>query len=263
MAKIVKQKKGDNFIKFLGTAGARFVMAKQLRYSGGVFLHLKGKNIVLDPGPGTLVRMARSRPPIDITKLDAIILTHMHIDHSNDVNALIDAMTAGGFHKSGILFAPDECLSGENRVVLTYLRGFLQDIKVLTAEKKYRVGDLAFSTSVRHRHTAETYGVIFDVEGTRVAFMSDTKLFPELLDSYRGADILVMNVVFYEPHETVMHLSVDDVKEIVRAVKPRKAILTHLGMSMVRIRPYELSQRLTDELGSEVVVATDGMTQQI
>jgi len=29
----------DNFIKFLGTAGARFVMIKQLRSSGGIWIN--------------------------------------------------------------------------------------------------------------------------------------------------------------------------------------------------------------------------------
>ena len=33
------------FIKFLGTAGARFVMIKQLRASGGIWLSTCGKNM--------------------------------------------------------------------------------------------------------------------------------------------------------------------------------------------------------------------------
>jgi ribonuclease BN (tRNA processing enzyme) len=252
--------KNEDFIKFLGTAGARYVVARQLRYSGGIFLHLKGKNVVIDPGPGTLVRLARSRPPIDITKLDAIILTHIHIDHSNDVNVLIDAMTSGGFHRHGILFAPDECVNGEDRVVLRYLRGFVSDIKILKPETRFAVGDLSFSTSVPHEHSAETYGIMFNLNGTRVAFMSDTKFFPGLVRSYRAADVLVINVVFFAPHENAAHLSLEDVAMIVREIKPRKVILTHLGLSMVRVRPRELSERLTRELGTDITVATDGMT---
>ena len=38
-----------DFIKFLGTAGARFVMIKQLRASGGIWVSAAGRNILIDP----------------------------------------------------------------------------------------------------------------------------------------------------------------------------------------------------------------------
>ena len=92
----------------MGTAGARFVVAKQLRSSAGTWVTLEDKNILLDPGPGTLVRCAKSRPRLDPTKLDAIILSHQHIDHANDVNIMIEAMTTGGYSKRGYFSLPDQ-----------------------------------------------------------------------------------------------------------------------------------------------------------
>ena len=93
-------------IKFLGTAGARIVMIKQLRSSGGLWLNLEDTRILIDPGPGSLVRCLKSRPRLDPTQLDAIILTHKHLDHSGDVNVMIEAMTGGGFKKKGSFFCP-------------------------------------------------------------------------------------------------------------------------------------------------------------
>ena len=104
-----------SFLKFLGTAGARFVVMKQLRASGGVWLSLGDKNIALDPGPGALVKCHSSRPKLDPEKLDAVILTHNHIDHSNDVNIMLEAMSQGGHAKRGTLFAPREAQSGSLR----------------------------------------------------------------------------------------------------------------------------------------------------
>jgi len=75
----------ENYIKFLGTAGARFVMIKQLRSSGGIWISYQGTNLIIDPGPGSITRCALSKPKIDPTTLDGIILTHRHLDHSNDV----------------------------------------------------------------------------------------------------------------------------------------------------------------------------------
>lgn len=252
----------DDHIKFLGTAGARYVVAKQLRYSAGTFIKIKDKNIILDPGPGTLVRCAKSRPPIDVTTIDAIILTHAHIDHTNDANILIDAMTEGGLKKGGTLFAPKDCLFGRNAVILNYLRDFLEDIKILEENKKYQIGDLTFNTSIKHRHPVETYGIIFDFNGKKISFLVDTNYFPELIESYKNSYILILNVVRYKPHKSskVMHLSIRDAKEIISKIRPEKTILTHFGWSMIRAKPWEVAERLTSELGVEVIAASDGMS---
>ncbi|MHC4788753.1 MAG: MBL fold metallo-hydrolase [Planctomycetota bacterium] len=255
---------GD-FVKFLGTAGARFVMARQLRYSAGTFLSLQGQRVMLDPGPGTLLRCAKCRPSIDATELDAVVLTHAHIDHSGDVNALLDAMTWGGHKPRGRLFAPAECLEGPNAVVLRYLRQYLDEIVVLEAESDYRIGPVSFSTSVRHEHPAETYGVKFRRDGEVVAFLVDTLCFEGLAEAYADADVLVLSVVRHEPYPggRVMHLCLDDAREIISRVRPRKAVLTHYGMTMLRARPYEMARGLSKELGVEVLAASDGMTLEL
>ena len=252
-------------IKFLGTAGARFVVAKQLRSSAGIYVSMEDVRIIIDPGPGTLVRCAKSKPPIDVTKLDAIILTHAHIDHSNDANILIDAMTGGGLTRKGLLFAPEECIHGENAVVLPYVRGFLQDIVMLRPREQYSVGGVSFATSMRHQHQVETYGIIFDYYGRRISFIVDTHYVPELIRDYRDSDILVMNVVRSTPHESgqVMHLCIDDVREILTRIRPRKAILTHFGMTMLRAKPWVVAEELSHELGVDVIAASDGMTVEL
>ena len=96
------------FIKFLGTAGARFVMIEQLRSSGGLWVSYKDTNILIDPGPGSIVRCAVSRPKLNPLKLNGIILTHKHLDHSNDINVMIEAMTEGGFKKKGTVLIEEQ-----------------------------------------------------------------------------------------------------------------------------------------------------------
>jgi len=255
----------EEFIKFLGTAGARFVMARQLRYSAGTLVAIGGQKLMLDPGPGTLLRCAKSRPPIDPCSLDAIVLTHGHIDHSGDVNALLDAMTWGGFKPRGRLFAPEECLEGERAVVLKYLREYLDEVVVLKPESRYAAGPLEFATSRRHLHPAETYGVKFSQGRRAVAFLVDTRYFDGLIDAYRDADVLIINVVRRTPHESdaVMHLTLDDARNIIDAVRPRKAVLTHLGMTMLKARPRDVARSLSEELGVDVIAASDGMTLRL
>jgi hypothetical protein len=53
-----------------------------------------------------------------------------------------------------------------------------------------KLGGLMLKTSVRHIHGVETYGITFDVDGTTLSFLADTRYFPELPKSYFGTTFL-------------------------------------------------------------------------
>ena len=254
----MKINKSPGFIKFLGTAGARFVMIKQLRASGGIWISAADKNILIDPGPGSIVQCNRSRPRLDPSKLDAIILSHRHLDHCSDVNVMIEAMTEGGHKIRGILFCPRDAVD-EDPVILKHTRNLLEKIEPLKGNTTYKMGKFLFRTSRQHLHPVETYGLKFKIAKTSVSVLTDTKYFSELKDFY-STDVLIISVVFYQPRPEIEHLSLSDAKQIISQIKPRKAVLTHFGMTMLRAKPHLLAQELTKDLGIEVVAAYDGMT---
>lgn len=246
----------ENYIKFLGTAGARFVMIKQLRSSGGIWVSYKGTNIIIDPGPGSIVRCAMSKPRMDPEKLDGIILTHRHLDHANDINVMIEAMTEGGFKKRGVIFLPADALTDEP-VILRHLRGCVEKIEVLEEKKSYKIGEINFRVPSRMRHPVLTYGLQFKFTKT-VSLITDTDYFDGIADLYK-ADIAIINVVFYEERPGVEHLSLSEAKKIVSEIRPDTAILTHFGMTMLKNKPHMLAEELSKELNSEVLAAYDGM----
>ncbi|HVN97246.1 MAG TPA: MBL fold metallo-hydrolase, partial [Syntrophorhabdaceae bacterium] len=172
------------FVQFFGTGGARFVASRQLRATGGLRLKYKSTNIYIDPGPGAIVRIRAAQESFDPAELDAIILTHKHMDHSNDVNILIESMAEGGFKKKGTLFTPQDALN-EDPVVFRFVRGYLDRIVALTEAGRYSIKDVTFSTPVRHRHPVETYGLLFHLEST-IGLIADTRFFDELPDHYRA-----------------------------------------------------------------------------
>lgn len=259
MPRLKKQKTtSGNFIKFLGTAGARFVMIQQLRASGGIWIKAVDTNVLVDPGPGSIVRCAHARPKLDAARLDAVILTHRHLDHSNDVNVMIEAMTEGGFKKRGTLFAPADAL-GENALILPHARAYLGAIETLKEKTHYAVGSFEFTTGPRNAHPVETYGMKFTMNGKKIALVADTAWYPEMEEFYQS-DVLILNVVFYEPRPTVQHLSFGEAKQIIEKLKPETAILTHFGMTMLRAKPHFLVEDLNRQLSTKVIAASDGMT---
>ena len=184
-------------LKFLGTAGARFVMLRQSRASGGLWLKWQDTNILIDPGPGSLIKSLRSRPKLDPLNLDAIILTHRHLDHSGDINVMIEAMTEGGFKKKGVVFAPQDSLDNDP-VILKYHRNFVDRLEILEEYKTYRVKDVTFKTAKEHIHGCQTFGLNFkDGKDVILSLMTDTKFYKGLEKEYPGK-VLVINVVRFK-----------------------------------------------------------------
>lgn len=244
-------------IVFLGTAGARFTVFRQIRASGGFWIILNDTQVIVDPGPGALVRCLKSKAQLDPKELDGIILSHRHLDHSADVNVMVEAMTQGGFHPRGTLFAPKSALN-DDPVVLKYLRGFVEKVEVLRKGGLYRLKNIKIETPINHiHHNTETYGINFIGKAHTISFVADTRYFDTLAKYYKG-DILILNVVRLKP-SNLDHLCVDDAKEIIKVTKPKLAILTHFGMTMIRAQPWELAPKLSQELGTQVIAASDGM----
>jgi phosphoribosyl 1,2-cyclic phosphodiesterase len=242
-------------ILFLGTGGARFTVAKQLLATGGAWMNLGGTQILMDPGPGSLVYAIKygCQPPM----LDAIILSHKHLDHSVDINVMIEAMTDGGWKKRGSLYAPADAFEN-GAVVLPYLMGYPQKVEMLEEGKKYSAGSVTFSTPVKHIHQVETYGFVFKTPGHRFSWITDTKIFDSLASHYK-AEMVIINVLSYEKRIPVDHLSLPDAESLIREIKPKTAVLTHFGMTMWREKPWDIEQRVSDATGVRVIAARDGM----
>lgn len=252
-----KTENDTNFIVFLGTGGARIVVAKQLRATGGMWFSISNTNFLVDPGPGSLVRITSSKHHLDPTKLDAILLSHKHLDHSGDINIMIEAITTGGTTKRGKLFCPKDAIEGDDKVVLNYLRGFLDEIVILTEGGKYNLNGIKFSTPVRQHHPGEVYGFVFNTGNIKISYIVDTKYFSELVQIYK-ADLTIINVIRLKQTE-LDHLSIEEVKELILKMKPKTAILTHFGMTVLQAKPWELAETLTQETGIKVIAARDGM----
>ena len=237
----------------MGTAGARFMVARQVAASGGLFIEDGDAKISLDPGPGAVVQYARRQ--VDLTTLDAIIVSHRHLDHVGDVNVMLEAMTDGGFQHRGQLFCPSDALD-DDPVVLRYVRRFPRQIVRLAPHTSYSVNGLAFTTSGRHRHQVETYGFRF---GDRLGWITDSEYYDGIAEEHR-ADVMVIHTVLLNCHSGLPHMCVADVERIVREARPKLAFITHFGTTVWRADPTAVAAGLTQRTGVEVRAAADGMS---
>jgi ribonuclease BN (tRNA processing enzyme) len=233
-----------NTITFLGTAGARIMVANQIQASGGIWLDLNGTQILVDPGPGSIVQSTKRK--LKVNKLKAIILSHRHLDHSGDMNIMVEAMTQGGFEPHGKVFLPSDAL-GPEPVIYSYLIDYLDGIDGVT-----------FSTPIKHIHPVETYGLKFQLGERSFSYITDSGFFEGLIENYK-TELIIINVVFTEPRDGIAHLSIRDVERIISGIKPKVAILSHFGMGIWRAHPWEVAEQLTQKTGIKVKAARDGM----
>jgi len=249
----------------MGTAGARFVVSKQLRSSAGTWCYFQGKNILIDPGPGTLRSCFSGEQVLNPEMLDLVILSHRHLDHSTDVNVIIEAMTHGTFNRRGYLYAPSDAVDKYEPVVFSHVRDSVECLEILAENKSYAVDSLKFETPIRHDHSAETYGFKFKLDRGTIAFITDTRFSQPLIDKYWGSDVLIMNVLLKEPlpDREIKHLDLGAAKKLIKGIRPGLAIMTHFGLTMLKNDPALLAKELAQETGTEVIAATDDLTIEL
>ncbi|MDI6781361.1 MAG: MBL fold metallo-hydrolase [bacterium] len=253
------------YIKFLGTAGTRFVVSKQIRASGGIWLFLNGIHVHLDPGPGALVKSVQSN--LNPQDLSAIILSHRHLDHSNDANIMIEAMTNGGTNRKGTLFCPQDALDNDP-IIFEYIQDYVGNIEILREGTRYRIGETApllleFDIPVRNIHgNVQAYGMrFFPSERTKstIGYIGDTRFFEGLINDYQGVKLLIVNAVIENQMPGVDHLCVEDVIRLIKGVSPKLAILTHFGLSMINAQPEVMAEKIAQSTGIDTVASVDGM----
>jgi phosphoribosyl 1,2-cyclic phosphodiesterase len=246
-------------LKFLGTAGARFVVSTQLRHSGGLVWSLGGATVWVDPGPGALVRALASRPKVDPARTDVLVVTHRHLDHAGDATAVVEAMTKGGFGRRGTLLAPRDALEAEP-VVFRYAQGFVARRAFLEEGSRHELAPgVVLETPLAHDHGVETYGYRLTTPGLSAAHVVDTFWLDALPDAYAGVELLVVNTTREKGRDRrYLHLGADDAELLIREIRPKLAVLTHLGMQLVRAPAERIALGISERTGVPTVAARDG-----
>jgi ribonuclease BN (tRNA processing enzyme) len=242
---------------FLGTAGGRTVTFKRIRNSGGFLIREKRTLIHVDPGPGAFVYFFNT--PYEPWKdLNGVVLSHLHLDHSADVNTILESATESGKRKGVKLLAPKDALEGEKRVVLPYIQSMVK-IEILEPQKEFQIGDIGVKVLHRHNHhKVEVYSLEFSSEGKSIVYIPCGK-FEEYWLEYlpEGVDLMIFNATFYRKRPKIEHLSVSDVERIILEKKPKKALLTHYSLEMLQKNPLKVAKKLTEKTGVETVAADD------
>ena len=247
-------------IIFLGTAGDSAVVSKQLRASGGIVLQIEELQFHLDPGPGALQRAKEFG--VNVHHTSAILVSHNNINHCNDVNVIVEAMTHGGIEHRGIVLGCKSVLQGTEEIS-PYLTKYHQNLveRIIPLERNHKVGiELVEIHALPAEYTDPTaIGFKFFCPRFTLSYTGATALTPQLFEGLVGTDILVASVPYPGEKAQGQNLDTHSVIKLISQIRPRLAILTHFGLDMIKADPLVEArevQRITDV---QTIAARDGL----
>jgi len=241
-------------IIFLGTGGGRHNLVKQKRWTGGFRIEDGRRAIHVDPGPGALVHLVEVG--ISPLKTDGVVVTHAHIDHFSDLQVMTEAISQATEVKRGFALVTEEII--QINALDKYHIDLLNEVLTFPYNgslpfpcKEWNI----FSFPVQHGKT-QAYGFILEKDGKRVGYTSDTAFFNALPNFLKHCDALILNMTRITTNDCFAHLSLQDIPKILDVAKPKKTILTHLGMEAQEYGEERILRALKDY--GDVVVAEDG-----
>lgn len=188
----------------------------------------------------------------DIRRLDAVLYTHDHADHTHGIDDLRGVAQSMGRMVDVYGDAPTLAMLGRRfDYVFKDQTGYPAICVAHEIIGPFRVGSLDIQPFEQIHGSATSLGFRFGP----VAYSTDVNVMPEAaFEVLRGVDTWIVDALRYDPHPTHPHL--DLTLEWIARVRPRRAILTHMTWDM----DYE---ELSARLPAGVEPACDGLVIQL
>jgi phosphoribosyl 1,2-cyclic phosphodiesterase len=246
---------------FLGSGGGRHVTISQERGTAG-FRVSGSARVHVDPGPGYANRCAEfGVSPSDV---DVLLLSHAHVDHCNDANVAVEAMTRSGDERRGAVFGAASALLGKgefDRCVSRYHGGLVKRFEALGPGRSAEFSG-AWVEGVKTAHGDPSgVGFIISLDGKRIGYSGDTEFFAGMPALFGGCDALVLNTLQPRGGRIPTHFGTDAAVRLLSGMerKPTLAVIQHFGVQMLRAGPELEAEFIEAESGVRTVAARDGL----
>jgi len=238
------------------------------RASAAHWLETSKGTVLLDISADAPHRMAQEH--LDWSNLDAIWISHFHLDHLGGLPAF--------------LFASKWALQTQSRTKPLRVfggQGLRKIVEAVSGSIDYRLLEQAFevqivevapnadfevlrglpATTLKTPHTSESLALRLKDEHAKIfVYTSDTGFSEDLAPFAKDAALLLMECSFRRNKPVQKHLELADAMRIARACEPAKLVLTHLYPEWDNI---DLAAEARSLWTGETIEAQDGLRLEI
>ena len=225
---------------------------KDKRLRSSILIEYKNLHFTIDCGPDFRQQMLRA----NCKKLDGIIFTHEHADHTTGIDDVRPFFFRQGKipiflnkrvleslnNRFAYIFDPSQKYPGAPDFV----------VNIINKNENFNISDLTITP-------IECLHLRLPVLGYRIkdfAYLTDVKTISDQeLQKLNGLDTLVINALRFEPHPS--HLNVDEALEIINKINPKKTFFTHISHNM------GFHEEVCQSLPDSVSLAYDGLVLEV
>lgn len=222
---------------------------KRLRSS--VMIEYKNTNIVIDTGPDFRQQMLREK----VTKLDAVVFTHEHKDHT----AGLDEVRAFNFINQMVMpVYATERVQAALKEAFSYIFADL-DYPGLPKIKLHTINDDVFVVGDMQIQPINVLHYKLPVKAFRIGnftYITDANFISEEeKEKIKGSEVVVINALRRNEH--ISHFTFQEAIDLANELGAKKTYFTHISHQL------GLHKEVNLELPSHIELAYDGLTFKI
>ena len=224
------------------------------RMRASILVEQDGTSLLVDTSPDCRAQLLAA----EVTRLDAVLFTHAHADHTHGIDELrwinvamkadlpahMDPVTLDRIRtRFGYAFEPLRPEAGGYYYKPT--------LTPMTIDGPFRIGKIDVIPFEQDHGRSTTLGFRFG----KIAYSTDlVDLNQTARDTLAGVDTWIVDAFRRDPHPTHTHLA--QTLTWIEDIKPRRAVITHMGSAL----DY---RTLCDEVPDGVEPAYDGLVVEV
>lgn len=232
------------------------------RNSPSNYIRIGNVQLLVDCGSGTLLQLEKAK--LNYKEIDMVCVSHYHVDHISDLNALIQALNwTPGFDRK-----KDLTLIGPAGF-RTFYESYLKPISGVPRPDTYNIiveeidnkvkFDNFIIESYKTNHNDDSIAYKFYENNKVLVISGDTDYDENLIKFSENSDLLVLECSNPNDQKVAGHLVSRECGEIAKKANVKKLVLSHLYPTS----PEEIRLKETKEIFPNTILAEDLMEIKI